>query len=171
MDKKAIKIILDVIKTIQDRPSAYGVQFTSHEHEGEKSYAYFTDGYVAIRLECGGFAGLHSINEDMWVSGTQLKGIYADLKAKDVCLNMRDDGEHADIKGMFDMWTTDTEDNGEVAINLDVFKKLAPLGKAIMKNVQKDDREFTLFYGDGFKAIACPLVKSEKERLNKFKEN
>lgn len=92
MEKKLIKAIIDVIKDVKDRPSVWGVWFESHEHISGVPHIYFTDGYVAVRLECGVFEGLRPINADMWVGGEQLNAIYKNMKAKDVCLNFHDDG-------------------------------------------------------------------------------
>lgn len=169
MDKKTIKFMIDTIKGVIDRPGVWGAQFTSHEHEGDKSYAYFSDGYVAVRLECGTYPGLHSINEDMWVGGEQLKGAYANLKGRDIYLNLHHDGDdHADIVSMVEGFLKDGECEDGVAINAEVFKKLAPLGPAYMQVKKVNGRSIVLFSGYGFKAIACPLIDKEKERLCKY---
>lgn len=170
MEKKLIKAILDVIKDVKDRPSVYGVQFVGHEHVSGVPYIYFTDGYVAVRLECGVFEGLRPINENMWVGGEQLQSIYKDMKTKDVCLDFHDDG----IKGRVDMprlWNglgERLETTDVVAINPEVFKKLAPFGNMAMRLVKGNMKKFVQFSGKGVQAIACPLIKQFEEELCKF---
>ena len=91
MEKKLIKAILDVIKDVKDRPSIYGVQFVGHEHVSGVPHIYFTDGYVAVRLECGVFEGLRPINENMWVGGEQLQSIYKDMTLEHLTLSIQKD--------------------------------------------------------------------------------
>lgn len=170
MEKKLIKAILDVIKTVADRPSLYGIYFEDHEHITGKPHIYFTDGYIAVRLECGTYDGLRPINERMWVGGEQLKSIYQNMKAKDVCLNFHNDGleSRVNFPDWWSKWmenTTGTTDM--VAINPDVFKKLAPFGNMLM-TLEKSEQtggKLVLFSGKGVNAIACPLTKSVEKEL------
>lgn len=170
MEKKLIKAILDVIKDVKDRPGAWGVRFEGHEHISGTPHIYFTDGYVAVRLECGVFEGLRLINENMWVGGEQLQSIYKDMKTKDICLNLHDDG----IEGRMDMsklWNglgNGLEPTDVVAINPEVFKKLAPFGNMAMRLVKGNMKKFVQFSGKGVQAIACPLTKQFEEELCKF---
>lgn len=163
MDKKTIKAILDVIKDVSDRPGLYGAQFVSHDHITGSSYVYFTDGYVAIRLTCGEYEGLRPINEDMWVSGEQLKDLYKNMGAKDVCLNFHDDEgyNHPHFTKVWAEWVQGEQEKEPVAIRPSTFKKLAPFGDMIMYHT---DKRFVLFSGRGVNAVACPLsFKNEKE--------
>lgn len=171
MEKKLIKAILDVIKDVKDRPSAYGIQFVGHEHISGSPAVFFTDGYIAIKLYCGEYEGLRPINEDMWVSGTQLQGIYKDMKTKDVYLNFHDDTvEHIDLENFWMTWHKDLEETDGTAIDPNVFKKLAPFGNLYMTlNKHKDSSsELILFSGKGVQAVACPLTKKAKEELCKY---
>ena len=168
MEKKLVKSILDVIKDVKDRPSVYGVQFVGHDHITGSPALCFTDGYIAIKLMCGEFEGLRSINEDMWVSGTQLQGIYKDIKAKDVWLNFHnDDGYHVDLVKFWETWNKDREDTDLVAINPEVFKKLAPFGSMVMRLTKGADGggKLVQFSGKGVQAVACPLTKQFEEEL------
>lgn len=169
MEKKLIKAILDVIKDVKDRPSVYGIQF--HKRSTGEPVVYFTDGYVAIKLFCGEYEGLRPINEDMWVSGTQLQGIYKDMKAKDVYLNFHNDTiEHIDLENFWITWHKDLEETDGTAIDANVFKKLAPFGNLYMTlNKHKDSSsELILFSGKGVQAVACPLNKKVKEELCRY---
>ena len=156
MDKKLIKAILDVIKDVSDRPGLYGAQFVSHDHITGSSYAYLTDGYVAIRLTCGEYEGLRPINEDMWVGGEQLKTLYKNMGAKDVCLNFHNDGgdNHPDFAKLWKDWSIEDYTNIPMPIRPETFKKLAPFGDMLMGLTGK----VVLFNGKGVNAIACPLV-------------
>ena len=168
MEKKLIKAILDVIKDVKDRPSLYGVQFVGHEHISGSPTLFFSDGYIAVKLICGEYEGLRPINEDMWVGGTQLQGIYKDMKAKDVYLNLHDDGEHVDLASWWEKWNKDLDDTDLVAINPEVFKKLAPFGDMAMRLVQNHaGGKLVQFSGRGVQAIACPLTKKVEEELCK----
>lgn len=170
MEKKLIKAIIDVIKDVKDRPSVYGAWFEGHEHIGGTPHIYFTDGYVAVRLECGVFEGLRPINENMWVGGEQLNAIYKDMKAKDVCLNFHDDGTEGRTN-MPEFWNglvKDLEPTDMVAISPEVFKKLAPFGSMLMTLKKRGESKLVVFSGQGIKAIACPLVKKVEEELCKF---
>lgn len=164
MDKKLIKAILDVIKDVSDRPGVYGAQFVSHDHITGSPYIYFTDGYVAIRLTCGEYEGLRPINEDMWVGGEQLKTLYKNMSAKDVCLNFHNDGgdNHPDFTKIWAKWVQGEQDKDPVAIDPNVFKKLAPFGDMIMYHT---DKRLVLFSGRGVNAIACPLTFDKEKEL------
>lgn len=170
MEKKLIKAILDVIKDVKDRPSAYGVWFESQEHISGEPHIYFTDGYVAVRLECGVYEGLRPINEDMWVGGEQLQAVYKGMKAKDVCLNFHDDGTENRVN-MPELWNglvKNLDKTDMVAIDPEVFKKLAPFGSMLMTLEQRGSRKLVVFSGRGVNAIACPLVKEMEEELCKY---
>ena len=170
MEEKLVKAILDVIKDVKDRPSVYGVQFVGHEHVSGAPHIYFTDGYVAVRLECGVFEGLRPINENMWVGVEQLQSIYKDMKAKDVCLNFHDDGTEGRTN-MPEFWNgivKELEPTDMVAINPEVFKKLAPFGSMLMTLEHRGDKKLVVFSGRGVKAIACPLVKKKEEELCEY---
>jgi hypothetical protein len=162
MNKKTIKAILDVIKDVSDRPGLYGAQFASHDHISGSPYAYFTDGYVVIRLTCGEYDGLRPINMDMWIGGEQLKELYKKMGARDVCLEFKDDGgDHPDFTKAWAKWVQGERDKSPVAIDPSVFKKLAPFGHMIMYHT---DKRLVLFSGRGVNAIACPLtLDAEKE--------
>lgn len=162
MDKKTIKAILDVIKDVSDRKGLYGCQFVCQDHISSSPYLYFTNGYVAIRLTCGEYEGLRPINMDMWVSGEQLKEIYKGMGARDVALDLKDDGgEHPDFTKCWAEWVQGEQDKTPVAIDPETFKKLAPFGHMIMYHT---DKRFVLFSGRGVNAIACPLsFDAEKE--------
>lgn len=163
MDKKTIKAILDVIKDVSDRPGLYGAQFVSHDHISGSPYIYFTDGYVAVRLTCGEYEGLRPINEDMWVSGEQLKEDYKRLGARDIQLTFKNDegGNHPNFTKAWAEWVQGEQDKNPVAIDPSVFKKLAPFGHMIMYHT---DKRMVLFSGRGVNAVACPLsFNAEKE--------
>lgn len=163
MDKKTIKAILDVIKDVSDRPGLYGAQFVSHDHISGSPYIYFTDGYVAVRLTCGEYEGLRPINEDMWVSGEQLKEDYKRLGARDIQLTFKNDGggNHPNFERLWREWVEGEQSKEPVAIDPNVFKKLAPFGHMIMYHT---DKRLVLFSGRGVNAIACPLTfDAEKE--------
>ena len=171
MEKKLIKAILDVIKNVKDRPSIYGVWFEGHEHISGVPHIYVTDGYVAVRLECGVFEGLRPIDENMWVGGEQLQAIYKDMKAKDVCLNFHDDGTEGRTN-MPEFWNgllMGWQRADTVAINPEVFKKLAPFGNMSMWLEEKDTgAKIVAFSGRGINAFACPLTKKKEEELCKY---
>lgn len=170
MEKKLIKAIVDVIKDVKDRPSVYGVWFEGREHISGIPHIYFTDGYVAVRLECGVFDGLRPINDNMWVGGEQLNAIYKDMKAKDVCLNFHDDGTEGRTN-MPEFWNglvRDLEPTDMVAINPEVFKKLAPFGSMLMTLEKHGESKLVVFSGRGVNAIACPLVKKKEDELCKY---
>ena len=171
MEKKLIKAILDVIKDVKDRPSIYGVQFEGHEHVSGVPHIYFTDGYVAVRLECGVFEGLRPINENMWVSGEQLQDIYKNMKAKDVCLNFHNDEMyHVELENFWTQWNTNRDDTDLMAINPEVFKKLAPFGNMVIRLTKGSDGSGKLakFSGRGVQALVCPLTKQMEEELCKY---
>ena len=154
MDKKLIKAILDVVKDVSDRPGLYGAMF-------DKQYVYFTDGYVAIRLEMGAFESLRPfpMADKVWVSGEQLKEKYKEMGARDVCLTVKNEhGEHPDFKELWKGWN-DTEYIAEpLLIRPDTFKKLAPFGDMLMSNTQnKINQKLVAFSGKGIVAVACPL--------------
>ncbi len=170
MEKKLIKAIIDVIKDVKDRPSVWGVWFEGHEHISGVPHIYFTDGYVAVRLECGVFEGLRPINENMWVGGEQLNDIYKNMKAKDVCLDFHDDGTEGRTN-MPEFWNglvKDLEPTDMVAINPEVFKKLAPFGSMLMTLEKRGASKLVVFSGRGVNAVACPLVKKMEEELCKY---
>lgn len=171
MEKKLIKAILDVIKDVKDRPSVYGVWFEGHEHISGAPHIYFTDGYVAVRLECGVFEGLRPINENMWVGGEQLQDIYKNMKAKDVYLNFHDDEiNHVELEDFWTQWNANREDTDLMAINPEIFKKLAPFGSMVIRLTKGSDGSGKLaqFSGQGVQAIACPLIKQMEEELCKY---
>lgn len=150
MDKKLIKAILDVVKDVSDRPGLYGAMF-------DKQYVYFTDGYVAIRLEMGAFESLRPfpMADKVWVSGEQLKEIYKGLGARDVCLTVKDEhGEHPDFKELWKDWSVEDYESTPMPIRPETFKKLAPFGDMLMGLTGK----VVLFNGKGVNAIACPLA-------------
>lgn len=171
MDKKLIKAILDVIKDVKDRPSIYGVQFVGHEHISGSPVLYFTDGYVVVKLSCGKYEGLRPINEDMWVSGEQLQDIYKSMKSKDVCLNFHDDKiNHVELENFWTQWNDNRDNTDIMAINPEVFKKLAPFGSMIIRLTKGGDGSGKLaqFIGRGVQALACPLTKQVEEELCKY---
>lgn len=150
MDKKLIKAILDVIKDVSNRPGLYGAQI-------DGKYIYFTDGYVAIRLEMGAFESLRPfpMADKVWVSGEQLKEIYKGLGARDVCLTVKNEhGEHPDFKELWKDWSVEDYESTPMPIRPDTFKKLAPFGDMLMGLTSK----VVLFNGKGVNAIACPLA-------------
>lgn len=154
MDKKLIKAILDVVKDVSDRPGLYGAMF-------DKQYVYFSDGYVIIRLEMGVFESLRPfpMADKVWVSGEQLKEIYKELGARDVCLMVKNEhGEHPDFKELWKTWS-DTEPIAEpVPIRPETFKKLAPFGDMLMTLTEnKIGQKLVAFSGKGVNAFACPL--------------
>lgn len=170
MEKKLIKAILDVIKDVKDRPSVWGVWFEGHEHISGVPHIYFTNGYVAVRLECGVFEGLRPINENMWVGGEQFQSIYKGMKAKDVCLNFHDDGTEGrtNIPEFWKGLVKDLEPTDTMAINPEVFKKLSPFGSMLIALRQRGSSKLTVFSGKGIKAVACPLVKRVEEELCEY---
>lgn len=170
MEKKLIKAILDVIKDVKDRPSIYGVWFEGNEHISGIPHIYFTDGYIAVRLECGVFEGLRPINENMWVGGEQLQAIYKEMKAKDVCLNFHNDGteNHTNMPDFWNGIIKDLEPTNMVAINPEMFKKLAPFGNMLMTLEHRGDSRLVVFSGRGVNAVACPLTKQMEEELCRY---
>lgn len=150
MDKKLIKAILDVVKDVSDRPGLYGAQI-------DGKYIYFTDGYVAVRLEMGQYENLRPFFDahNVWVSGEQLKEIYKGLGTRDVCLTVKDEhGEHPDFKELWKDWSVEDYESTPMPIRPDTFKKLAPFGDMLMGLTGK----VVLFNGKGVSAIACPLA-------------
>lgn len=154
MNKKAVKIILDVIKKNEDRAGIYGAEIVGATHEGDKSYTYFTDGYVMVRFENCLKWGL-PLAEDMWVDGGQMKRWYATAKAKDIFIPQKTDFEHAN---MAKIWGELVGGNAELHARIDpeVFKKLAPLGFLEM-SIQKKQQKIVYFKGEYVEAIAMPL--------------
>lgn len=151
MDKKTIKAILDVIKDVSDRPGLYGAEIDGR-------YIYFTDGYIAVRLEMGAYENLRPfpMADKVWVSGEQLKKIYKGLGARDVCLTVRNEhGEHPDFKELWKDWGVADYESTPMPIRPDTFKKLAPFGDMLMGLTGK----VVLFNGKGVNAIACPLAR------------
>lgn len=166
MEKKLIKAILDVIKDVKDRPSVYGAQF-------DKGYVYFTDGYVAVRLRMHEYEGLRLFptSENVWVSGGQFQELYKEMKAKDVCTQVRNErGNHVDLVKFWEEWNKDREDTDLMAINPEVFKKLAPFGSMVIRLTKASDGggKLALFSGRGVQAIVCPLTKQMEEELCKY---
>ena len=151
MEKKTIKAILDVIKDVSDRPGLYGAQI-------DGKYIYFTDGYVAIRLEMGVYENLRPFFDahNVWVSGEQLKEKYKEMSAKDVCLTVKNDksDNHPDFKELWKDWSVEDYEATPMPIRPDTFKKLAPFGDMLMGLTGK----VVLFNGKGVNAIACPLA-------------
>lgn len=150
MDKKLIKAIIDVIKDVSDRPGLYGAEIDGR-------YIYFTDGYVAVRLEMGAYENLRPfpMADKVWVSGEQLKEIYKGLGTRDVCLTVRNEhGEHPDFKELWKDWGVADYESTPMPIRPDTFKKLAPFGDMLMGLTGK----VVLFNGKGVNAIACPLA-------------
>lgn len=163
MEKKLIKAILDVVKDVKDRPSLYGAMI-------DGAYIYFTDGYMAVRLHMGEFAGLRVFPAcgNVWVGGNQLNGLYKTMAAKDVCTQVHNDGEHVDLADWWEKWNKDLDDTDIVAINPEVFKKLVPFGDMAMRLVQNHaGGKLVQFNGRGVQAIACPLTKKVEEELCK----
>ena len=151
MDKKLIKAIIDVIKDVSDRPGLYGAEI-------DGKYIYFTDGYVAVRLEMGAYENLRPfpMADKVWVSGEQLKEIYKGLGTRDVCLTVRNEhGEHPDFKELWKDWGVADYESTPMPIRPDTFKKLAPFGDMLMGLTGK----VVLFNGKGVNAIACPLAR------------
>lgn len=150
MNKKLIKAILDVIKDVSNRPGLYGAQI-------DGKYIYFSDGYVAVRLEMGAFESLRPfpMADKVWVSGEQLKEIYKGLGTRGVCLTVKDEhGEHPDFKELWKDWSVEDYESTPMPIRPDTFKKLAPFGDMLMGLTGK----VVLFNGKGVNAIACPLA-------------
>lgn len=164
MEKKTIKAIIDVIKDVKDRPSVWGAQI-------DGAYIYFTDGYLAVRLHMGEYEGLRvfPMSDDVWVGGLQLQGLYASMKAKDVCKQVHNDGEHVNLAEWWEKWHADLEPTETTAIDPVVFKKLAPFGSMGMRLVQnKEGGKLIQFNGKGVQAVACPLTKKMEDELCKF---
>lgn len=150
MDKKLIKAILDVVKDVSDRPGLYGAEI-------DGKYIYFTDGYVAVRLEMGVYENLRPfpMADKVWVSGEQFKEIYKGLGARDVCLTVKNEhGEHPDFKELWKDWGVADYESTPMPIRPDTFKKLAPFGDMLMGLTGK----VVLFNGKGVNAIVCPLA-------------
>ena len=162
MEKKLIKAIIDIIKDVKDRPSVWGAMI-------DGAYIYFTDGYVAIRLHMGEYNGLRVFPacENVWVSGNQLDGLYKSMSAKDVCTQVHNDGEHIDLKNFWEQWNSDRESTDVVAINPEVFKKLAPFGNMNMRLTagKGGGMKLVQFSGRGVDAIACPLITAKEGEL------
>ena len=158
MEKKTIKAILDVVKDVSDRPGLYGCAI-------ERQYIYFTDGYVAVRLEMDQYDGLRPIANEggVWVSGEQLKELYKKMGARDIQLTFKNDGgdNHPNFEKLWREWVEGEQSKEPVAIDPNVFKKLAPFGHMVMYHT---DKRLVLFSGRGVNAIACPLTfDAEKE--------
>ena len=163
MDKKTIKAVLDIIKDVSDRPGLYGMEINGR-------YIYFTDGYVGVRLEMGQYENLRPFlnDNDVWVSGEQLKEIYKGLGAREICDRVKnDDNEAAVNEGrllhpnwgeLWERWN-DTENVADpLPIRPETFKKLAPFGDMLMSNTEnKMGQKLVKFSGKGVSAVACPL--------------
>ena len=92
------------------------------------------------------------------------------MKTKDVCLNLHDDGTEGRTN-MPEFWNKmvgELEPTDMVAINPEVFKKLAPFGSMLMTLERRGDSKLVVFSGQGVNAIACPLVKKKEEELCKY---
>lgn len=166
MNKKTVKIVLDVIKRVSDRPGLYGAEFRSDgNHINDDTYLYFTDGYVMIRLRTGLKWGL-PIAEDFWVAGDDLKRWYATAKAKDILSPEKSDADHADMKAVWDNMVGD-ETAEATAIDPEVFKRLAPLGHLLMSVKRKGSQKFVYFKGEEAEAVAMPLDKRTEEELRR----
>ena len=121
-------------------------------------------------MECGVLEGLRPINENMWVGGEQLQSIYKDMKTKDVCLNFHDDGTdgRTNMPEFWNKMVGELEQTDMVAINPEVFKKLAPFGSMLMTLKHRGSNKLVVFSGRGVNAIACPLVKKKEDELCEY---
>lgn len=167
MEKKLVKAILDVIKDVKDRPSVYGVQIVAHDNITGGSALYFTNGYVAIKLMCGEYEGLRKFSDNYWVGGKQLEDIYKQMGAKDVYLDVNYDSvTHIDLEHWWSEWHSHIEQTEQMAINPEIFKKLAPFGVMVISLVKKDNgSKLALFSGHGVQAVACPMTNKVEEEL------
>lgn len=158
MNKKLIKAILDVIKDVSDRPGLYGAQFIG-DQKGD--YLFFTDGYVAIRLDIDGFE--KEVRDSAWVSGEQLKEVYKNVGAREYATSFKNDtGDiHPNWLKCWEDWTSGETNNSTVNIRPDVFKKLAPFGDMLMtiKDCGLLKQPIIVFNGEKVNAVACPLIK------------
>lgn len=156
MDKKTIKAIVDVIKDVSDRPGLYGMQFIGDDYG---NYVFFTDGYVAIRLDVEEFP--KQISEQTWVSGDQLKETYKKMGARDFVTTFKNDegGTHPNWLKCWKTWCDTETVMGPAPIRPETFKKLAPFGDMLMViSENKLGQKIINFSGTRVNAVACPLI-------------
>lgn len=162
MNKKTAKIVLDIIKSVFDRPNVYGVQFQSHSHISGKSWMYMSDGYLIVRLEvCGDFFPL-PINDDFWCDGNDIKKWYAEAKTKDVFIPSKSDHEHPDL---VELWNNleQGEPADHTTVNLEEMKKLAPFGTATISMYQYNGMPLVKFAGRSWSAYGTGMIEKVKE--------
>ena len=157
MDKKTIKAVLDVIKDVSDRPNLYGMEINGR-------YIYFSDGYVVVRLEMGQYENLRPFfsAHNVWVSGEQLKGIYKELGARDVCDRIKNEDEdrkeRVEWEACWTRWENAEPISEAVPIRPETFKKLAPFGDMLMQLTENElGQKLVKFNGKGINAFVCPL--------------
>lgn len=167
MNKKTVKFILDTIKSVADRPGAYGVQFESHGHISGASHLYFSDGFVCVRLEvCGDYCPV-PINDDLWVTGEEMKEWYSKAKASDVFIPTKSDREHVDLVKVWNGFIESFEETEQSAIDCETFKKLAPLRVGLMTTGKTRAGDAVFFEGkkNKWSAIACGMTEQWKKNI------
>lgn len=141
MDKKLLKVIIDIVKNVDaaTRPGLAGAVTYSHDKEGEKSYLYASDGYRAIKIECGGPAMFLPINDDIFWPLDAMQKEYKTLKASELATlqgaeKLPEQKESYSVTTPPDyrqLWRSFDGLEGDNSAELDVelLKAIAPLGR------------------------------------------
>lgn len=176
MQKEVIKVILEILKNVdQDtRPALYGARSYSHAREGEKSFIYVSDGFRALKLECGGDLVPVPLNDDVFIPGEKLKEEYKKMAKNDIyAFNgaikesstgfIKDSAKYAlntpDYKELFKRFEGLEKDNFGI-FDLNILKCLAPLGQAKIEILKTSPKSHALkVYGDGFVYIQMGLCE------------
>lgn len=154
MKKKTVKLILDIIKDISNRKGAYGAQI-------DEDFIYFSDGYMIVRLSKSG-EFISEPLEPMFVSGDDMARWYATAKAKDVFIPEAYDKEHSDLVTVWKSFD-EVEEADRMALDTNKFKKLSPLGNAMIRLQQAGQTKIARFNGKGWSAIVCGLMINKEE--------
>lgn len=176
MKKEVIKVILEILKNVDQatRPALYGARSYSHAREGEKSYIYISDGFRALKLECGGELVPVPLNDDVFMPGEKLKEEYKKMAKNDIyAFNgaikessagfIKDGVKYAfntpDYKELFKSFEGLEKDNFGL-FDFDILKCLAPLGHAKMEILKTSSKSHALkVSGEGFEYIQMGLCE------------
>lgn len=139
MDKKLLKVIIDIVKNVDaaTRPGLAGAVVYSHEKEGEKSYLFASDGYRAIKIECGGPAMFLPVNDDIFWPLDAMQKEYKTLKASELATLQGAEKAPEYMAGFTtppdyrELWRSFEGLEGDSSAELDVelLKAIAPLGR------------------------------------------
>jgi len=176
MKKDILKIILDIIKNVdQDRhPGLYGARSYSHGREGEKSFIYASDGFRALKIECGGDLCFLPLNDDIFIPGEKLKEEYKKMAKNDIYSftgAIKESGEGFIKDGV--KYAFDTPDYNELfksfeglepdgfgCFDLSFLKDLASLGRQKIEIFKTSPKSHVLkISGEGFEYIQMGICE------------